>query len=52
MGLEVLTEGTALMEGSGERMFEAELHRIKGELLLMHDTANGPEAEHCFRTAI
>jgi tetratricopeptide (TPR) repeat protein len=52
MGLKVLAEGMALIEHSGERMYEAELHRIKGELLLMRDAANGPEAEHCYRTAI
>ena len=52
VGLEVIAEGMALMKGSGERMNEAELHRIKGELLLMHDAENAPEAEHCFRTAI
>ena len=52
MGLNVLAEGIALMERTGERMFEAELHRVKGELLLMQDAANGPEAEDCFRTAI
>jgi predicted ATPase len=42
----------ALTERTGERMYEAELHRVKGELLLMHDAANCPEAERCFRTAI
>jgi predicted ATPase len=52
VGLEVLAEGMAVMEGSGERMNEAELHRVKGELLLMHDAENAPDAEHCFRTAI
>jgi predicted ATPase len=52
LGLEVLAEGMALTERTGERMYEAELHRVQGELLLMHDAANGPEAEHCFRTAI
>jgi predicted ATPase len=52
VGLNLLAEGMALMERTGERMYEAELHRVKGELLLMHDAANGLEAEHCFRTAI
>jgi class 3 adenylate cyclase/tetratricopeptide (TPR) repeat protein len=52
VGLEVLAEGMALTERTGERMYEAELHRVKGELLLMQDAANGPEAEHCFRVAI
>ena len=32
VGLEVLAEGMAVMEGSGERMNEAELHRIKGRV--------------------
>jgi predicted ATPase len=51
-GLKVLAEGMSLMESKGERVYEAEIHRLKGELLLMQDAANGPEAEHCFRTAI
>jgi predicted ATPase len=33
-GLEVLTEALALMEQSGERASEPELHRLRGELLL------------------
>jgi predicted ATPase len=40
------------MERSGERMFEAELYRVEGELLLMHEAADLLKAEHCFRTAI
>jgi hypothetical protein len=40
VGLEVLAEGMAIMEDSGERMNEAELHRVKGELLLMRDAGN------------
>ena len=52
VGLNLLAEGVALMECTGERMYEAELYRVKGELLLMQEPVNGPEAEHCFRTAI
>jgi hypothetical protein len=37
-----------LIENSGERMYEAELHRLKGELLLMQDAGNTVEAERCF----
>ena len=48
MGLKVLAEGMTLIEDSGERMYEAELHRLKGELLLMQDAANTVEAERCF----
>jgi predicted ATPase len=33
-------------------MVEAELHRIKGELLLQSDVSNEPEAESCFLKAI
>jgi hypothetical protein len=29
-------------------MYEAELHRLKGELLLMQDAGNTVEAERCF----
>jgi predicted ATPase len=42
----------ALLGRTGERMYEAELYRIRGDLLLMQDAANLTEAEHCFRTAI
>lgn len=48
-GLKVLTEALALVEKSDERFFEVELHRVKGELLLMQDKA---QAERCFRRAI
>src|SRR5262249_20157262 len=51
-GLKLLAEGLALVQVVGERTYEAELHRLKGELLLMQDTANAAEAECCFRTAI
>jgi len=42
----------ALMERTGERMYEAELHRMRGELLLMQEAADLSEAENCFRAAI
>ncbi|MGD2246593.1 MAG: hypothetical protein PVI11_08610, partial [Candidatus Aminicenantes bacterium] len=48
-GLKVLTEALALVEGSDERFFELELHRLRGELLLIQDEA---QAEECFRQAI
>jgi hypothetical protein len=40
--LEVLAQGIVSMEAIGERSFEAELYRIKGELLLMQGAANAP----------
>ncbi len=33
-------------------MFEAEAHRVKGELLLAQDASNAAQAEQSFRTAI
>jgi tetratricopeptide (TPR) repeat protein len=51
-GLEALAEGMALMERTGERMYEAELHRVKGELLLKQDDSNAAEAQSCFQRAI
>jgi predicted ATPase len=37
---------------TGERVCEAELHRIRGELLLIENAANVQEAERSFRSAI
>ena len=48
-GLKVLSDALALVEKSDERFFEAELHRLRGELLLMQDEA---QAEAYFRQAI
>jgi class 3 adenylate cyclase/tetratricopeptide (TPR) repeat protein len=35
-----------------DRYYEAELNRLRGELLLMQDASNSPQAEQSFRTAI
>jgi predicted ATPase len=37
-GLAVLTEVPAMMDKSGERLYEAELYRLKGELLLAQES--------------
>jgi predicted ATPase len=49
-GLSVLAEALELMEKTGERFYEAESYRIKGELLLMQHEET--EAEVSFRKAI
>ena len=36
----------------GERWYEAELDRLKGELLLIQNGSNADEVAHCFRAAI
>jgi predicted ATPase len=51
-GLAVLTEALALVDSSGERFYEPELHRLKGALLLQSSSDNATEAESCFQHAI
>jgi predicted ATPase len=49
-GLATLTEALALVEETGERHREAELYRLRGELLLMQ--GDQVQAERCFQQAI
>jgi len=49
-GLSAIAEGLALTEETDERFYEAESHRIKGELLRMRDDETA--AEVSFRQAI
>ena len=51
-GLDALTEALSLVESTGERWFEAELHRVRGELLLRLPDPEWIGAEECFRHAI
>jgi predicted ATPase len=51
-GLAILTEALAVVENTGARNYEAELHRLRGELLLQQDAASSVEAEGCFRQAL
>jgi predicted ATPase len=51
-GLKVLVEALALVDKTGERHWEAEQHRRKGELLLMQQGQRVGEAEECFRQAL
>jgi class 3 adenylate cyclase/predicted ATPase len=51
-GLRVLAEAMRLVESGGERFYEAELHRLKGELLLQQSSDNSIVAESCFHQAI
>ena len=47
----MLSEALVTVESTGERHYEAELHRLMGELLRSRDGA-GDQAEQSFRTAI
>lgn len=51
-GADLVGEGLALVEQTGERWFEAELHRLRGELLLALPRADRTEAEACFHRAL
>jgi predicted ATPase len=51
-GLRALTEALTVIETTGERVAEAELYRLKGELLLTQSLDNHPAAESCFHQAI
>ena len=52
-GLAAIADALALVERTGERVYEAELWRIKGELLLKAATDNAQaEAEGCYHQAL
>ena len=49
--LRIVDESFPFIERTGQQYYEAELHRLKGELLLAQDSSNG-QAEQSFRAAI
>jgi predicted ATPase len=51
-GLEALAEGLATLAQSGVCWWEAELYRLRGELLVQHAEAPPEEAEACFHQAL
>lgn len=51
-GLAALSEAFAVVDNTGIRIFEPELHRLKGEFLLSLDSSNSAGAEPCFQKAI
>ena len=53
-GLRLLTEALAVTGHSEEHWWNAELHRRKGECLLVHNASRPTvmEAEHCFQHAL
>ena len=52
VGLGVLDEALAAVHKTGARVWEAELYRLKGELLLARCAEQHTEAETCFRQAL
>jgi predicted ATPase/class 3 adenylate cyclase len=51
-GLRVLTEDLAQVHKTGARFYEAELHRMKGELLSRWTVPDEEQSEACFQEAI
>jgi predicted ATPase len=51
-GLTLLAEALAVTHDTGERRWDAELYRLKGELLLERSAKDDAEAESCFRQAL
>jgi predicted ATPase len=51
-GLSSLEEALGWVERNDERLYEAEVHRLKGELLLTRGPLDAPQAEACFQQAL
>jgi len=51
-GLDLVAQGLAGGEQTGQRLAEAELYRLRGELLMIKDPGNVVESERSLRTAI
>jgi predicted ATPase len=48
----MLAEALRLVDKTGEHWWEADLHRLQGELLLVRSTRQTAEAEACFHQAL
>jgi predicted ATPase len=51
-GLSAMTEALAAADQHGNRYYEAEMHRLQGELLLRQKDSNAAKAQSCFQRAI
>ena len=51
-GLATVVEALGVVESTGEQEYEAELYRLKGDLLLQQSQTQHAEAEDCFEQAI
>jgi predicted ATPase len=51
-GLAALAEALTLADTTGERWYESECYRLKGELLIQQSSDNQAEAENCFHDAL
>jgi len=51
-GLQMVTEGLGVVNKNDEHIVEAELYRLRGELLLVQDAPDESQAGECFRQAL
>jgi len=51
-GLYLLAEAMAVVDTTGERHYDAELHRLHGELLLQQPVPDASAAEACFQWSL
>jgi class 3 adenylate cyclase/predicted ATPase len=51
-GLNIVAEALDVIEQTGFRNYEAELHRLQGEMLLKQTTPESARAESCFQRAL
>ncbi|MFQ5972389.1 MAG: AAA family ATPase [Alphaproteobacteria bacterium] len=51
-GLDTVSKALELVERTGEHSWEAEIHRMRGELLLRASSGGGAGAEACFERAL
>ena len=51
-GLDTVTKALARVQDTQEHHYEAELYRLRGELLLAREVKSQNEAEECFHTAL
>jgi predicted ATPase len=51
-GLSVLEEAQTVADRTGEHWWDAELHRVKGEMLLSQSRQSRSEAKRCFEQAL
>ena len=52
MGLDVVRDALAVTQRTQSCYYDAELYRIRGELLLAHSAAEEKQAEACFQEAL
>jgi predicted ATPase len=51
-GLDAVTQALAAADAHGDNHYRAEMHRLRGELLLRRNDSNEAEARRCFERAI